>query len=1267
MEKIVVLSHEAGMSADDIVARIKTLTGIEFTTTTDKENNKVVEYGCSIWETNSVCLCVGNGEPWCLNLSYSGLIRGIKPYIRLVLELTVSSVKYDKRIFKPGELVVELTCTCNKEDYKLTNTVVTSALKSALYDSTNKKRSTIYFLGYTGDDNGTDKDALIDVCSKYYVHDFTVTSNNGSIKVVLNCYSPDKLLTLDKYSKVYCGDTFNSMLFNHMKNQPTDLELNYDVKNITNARTYGEADDKISEIRFPFLVQYNESYYDFLRRIAVRCGEYLFHEDGKLTLGIPEHTAPNNVLDTSGINVKYPHVTLSDTNDTEVKLVTNAIIPTQEEREKLKDAKKDKKDDENKESFPSYNMEYTNDDFQKVVGKKDNDTIYDGMYAWEKFTYGALGAALTKATNAETAVSALLTADLSAIADAGINRLYLKDDFEEEAEKYADSVGLLPSGGLMNSVYYEIEKNEEKAQKNTVELDYSSTIPNMKLGKAVNLDDDLADFYTVTHVYGEITSDNVRRNMVEIVPTTKMVKTYTKKVTIKDGNKEEEKEEKVSITIIASIPPHYDIPRIRKAEAQEAVVRDVKDPYLLGRVRVQFMWQIDKDKENIKIYLDGEEQEIERTNFSPWLRVTVPYVGGNKGGMNMMPEEDDHLMVNFVGGNVDMPYIEGFMATCATMPSSGSGLIKNRLSPSFQRKVIASSKGHSITFTDIDDKSSIFNMICPPVAAVWNIVQGIGKQFAEWTDPLPMDEHFAPFTGGITLRDPNGVYELDLSAKTRSINVKSPFGNVNISAFTGITIDAPNGDINIRGKNVSIEAGNNVSIVSGTNIRGAKDDRETVMKSVGGAMATMAMGVAWNSITSALPWAKEITKLTDLSFLRSTWEIIIRPVEGSLKLQSKRNTIITAGKGRAAVPSENLSDAKVLGEKKNGKVGFVEFNSEQNQVSLDIVALIDALKNAHDNCYDTYRKNMEKISRNINDIIDKLGSIQGSLNDNFKNDIALSVRNNCYNKIYRKIMVGEELAKWDTVLNALNNHSSVKTKYNDCAKLLRKAIGAYKDIRDKYKKDYEDSIKKAIKRNTNVNVDLKTNFVENLWTNTTMFNVDIAQDEIANTIVTKLQEDGYKKKSRRKLIYQFVTESLRDYLKLTPNANYIYDDTDDDEDVLWVAWLTHLKSNQGLLKTESNQLGGLVDKLTLGITNFAQSGFYNDPFKTGFAGKLLNAHGIAGPRSVWGLQQEGQVLITNKYAKTMRINNDGNGWESYYPNLYDDEDIDTIQTKLSTL
>jgi len=41
---------------------------------------------------------------------------------------------------------------------------------------------------------------------------------------------------------------------------------------------------------------------------------------------------------------------------------------------------------------------------------------------------------------------------------------------------------------------------------------------------------------------------------------------------------------------------------------------------------------------------------------------------------------------------------------------------------------------------------------------------------------------------------------------------------VNLNAFQGISIEAPNGDIEIKGKNVSIEASNRLSLSSGENI-----------------------------------------------------------------------------------------------------------------------------------------------------------------------------------------------------------------------------------------------------------------------------------------------------------------------------------------------------------------------------------------------------------------------------------------------------------------
>ena len=44
-------------------------------------------------------------------------------------------------------------------------------------------------------------------------------------------------------------------------------------------------------------------------------------------------------------------------------------------------------------------------------------------------------------------------------------------------------------------------------------------------------------------------------------------------------------------------------------------------------------------------------------------------------------------------------------------------------------------------------------------------------------------------------------------------------GDVSIDAFSGITLSAPNGNVKIVGKNVSIEAGNNIEITSGNNIQ----------------------------------------------------------------------------------------------------------------------------------------------------------------------------------------------------------------------------------------------------------------------------------------------------------------------------------------------------------------------------------------------------------------------------------------------------------------
>ena len=102
-----------------------------------------------------------------------------------------------------------------------------------------------------------------------------------------------------------------------------------------------------------------------------------------------------------------------------------------------------------------------------------------------------------------------------------------------------------------------------------------------------------------------------------------------------------------------------------------------------------------------------------------------------------------------------------------------------------------------------------------------------------------------------------------------------------MNAFTGITISAPNGDVKIKGKNVTIEAGNNLKLLSGTNV----DYKFYQDKKYKGTSAATVLMSASAAIVNRL--ADKVT-LLDLSIVRSVVEIVMRPVEGALTVKSSR-------------------------------------------------------------------------------------------------------------------------------------------------------------------------------------------------------------------------------------------------------------------------------------------------------------------------------------------------------------------------------------------
>ena len=270
---------------------------------------------------------------------------------KIIAELKCVSVEYDKRLFSPGNVDITLSATCDD------TAELADVLKGQLCSGS--KRCSIHFLGFTGEDESNKADELINVCNNYYVHDFSISKNSTGINVTLHCYSPDKLLTLDKYSKVYCGESINTIMENNISDKICK-------------KSCSDADlINVGEVSFPYLVQYNESFYDFLRRIAGRCGGFFYHENGKLTLGIEasKRTRPTPIskADSKLFDIEYPKVNLSNEGVTSVSLFATSSFG---------------KDDDalSASNENSYNMEYTNDDFVASLGKEDNEDVYKGMW-----------------------------------------------------------------------------------------------------------------------------------------------------------------------------------------------------------------------------------------------------------------------------------------------------------------------------------------------------------------------------------------------------------------------------------------------------------------------------------------------------------------------------------------------------------------------------------------------------------------------------------------------------------------------------------------------------------------------------------------------------------------------------------------------------------------------------------------------------------------------------------------------------------------------
>lgn len=1208
MNSIIILS-DSGFTRADLGPRVLELTKATIPRPVDDDSSPVV-YGVTRngSETTdfTALLVVGSDE----GITYVNSTEGCL--------LKVVSLSYKKSVVEPGQMIVKMTINEVKDKVLPSRDDMISFLKL------NVGAAYVSFLGYSGDYlkkiNGKmevkqAKD-LVGSVTNYYIHNFKLNYKPDHKEVTLYCYSPEYKLKFDIGSSVFSGkafatDVFNTVVARHITiNDKSTWGLNNGVSRLNYLKYYDGSTSKTREVLQPFLVQYNESSYDFLRRTAQRCGEFFYYDQNEICVGLPSDTLQNTnavEIDSNKVKINYDEVDIVTGLDSEVSCFTSSY------------------DSEGGtvESGRKFVPAFTDNPYFTQLDAEHGKVIFDMMMDFEIFLYESY-TSFARGTSTGSAIMGFVDTFVQDMVEASIDQNVLSGKFNDTVSKYCGNVGIDNdrkgkgvSAVLLNAFYYYVEKAESLAEKGMVSVDYLDKTPDLCLGKNVSLKDKTAEFYIVSEMEGSI--DAVERSYnVKLVPAFKASDTQNN-----NGMKS---------TYIA-VPPKNNVEFIRESKPQEGIVTDFKDPMQLGRVRVRFAWQA-----------EGEPS-------SPWIRVAVPYAGDGHG-MVMTPDVNDRMMLNFIGGNVECPYVAGYLYCADKRLPTGAGLLKDRMNPEFSRKIISSATGQSITFVDKPDKSSFINMVVPPVAAVWNLVNSFASSSATPEDVLP----FAPFNGELILRDDNGVYELNLSAKTRNITVKSAFGNVILDAFTGITISAPNGDINIEGKNVNIKAGNNITMVSGSNIKDKEMDlTEFSIMSINSVLNSL-VGAAAKALTTRFTGFRSFKKnISDLTFLRSSWEVLMRPVEGSLKLHSNRNTLITAGKGKAMVPVSLMSTAKI-GISDN-TIGVLANNSYNTNEFVLMVKMFKEVDNA-----------ISEFNNQVLQALDLLASTEFKTAEYMKDFLIFganedarikytgsSIVNYDVNVVYAKLIdlgvAAEKITEtledfeWDDneeiypfVIDSLHN---AKDQHEKMLKIATES---------KILNDPDSEFNKIIKDIVN-KYQLNINYV-NIKGVETLLSVNIFKNNELRDYLLRKEQKRTILKFRKTIFWIILDRMLKDKIALKPDESIKKGgDLINGSNTDWskmVNALNVVSSPVSEGAVAAQLLGSAIDTLTFGLTSVASDGFT----KQAIGGDLkknikrtFNINGEAGPRSVWDTAAGGSILLSNSPAMTYKLNEESTGWE----------------------
>mgnify|MGYP002574685567 FL=1 len=841
---------------------------------------------------------------------------------------TLQDLSYSKAIYKPGELIFKLQITgCSGVN------AICSTFKGKKIELTAQA------------DNKSSS-----IAKDYYIFGIQIEKKGNVYYATFQAYDPFKFLTLDTYCKAYTGKKFTQDIFLNKDLWPNNLpetideqltienaqslkkereaekanleekqkEINKEINDLndkinkeTNENTkeklqktlnekealsqnisirIQELDSEIKKLNSiindgtksqfnknprylyyndkefiqPYLVQYNESFFDFLVRVSNRCGEFLYYEDGYFNIGWEKKTKKDkDDKEQDDITPITEYVSVNFSDETATAWKENYIVSSHHNyslrENKVKRFPSELQDNEN---IQLQDSQLASDENLVSLPPKDEYTKWQDFALWPGYFFiNAVTDIVNSADMIEAAVNLISDTGIT-ILNCSLSAKATNDDYEDKNFKkgiYTDDrkngdrihpfstsesvKNALDSYVTFSLEFYEaIRKGIEANERSRIQIALGDHFYPLTLGCLIELD---GKKYIVVQMNG-CANSGAETLDIEAIPY-----------------KENE----------FVFPPAAPVGPIREAKAQRAFITHNTDPLKMNRVRVRYPWQ-------------GQTEDP-----TPWIRIALP-MASDGSGFNFLPQIGDEAIINYENGNIEKPYVEGMLYTRAAKEDEST------VPYAFKRdkaRVISSVNGHSIIFSDPSASSDALNSLSPLMSTIKSFCPtGFIKTELSLRDHKVdiFPDSFKKAMGGIEFTDEHGLYSISMSSDKRAISIDSPLGKVNISAFTGITISAPNGNVRIEGKNIDIVAGNNLSISSGNNI--ASHFWPTSVQLLKESLKDTAV----NALKKIQP--------IDMGLIRTFMETLIRPIGGTMLIKSNRYLCIEAGKGEAKIPGRNL-------------------------------------------------------------------------------------------------------------------------------------------------------------------------------------------------------------------------------------------------------------------------------------------------------------------------------------------------------------------------